>query len=614
MRFGYALVLITVGLMIWASSVGAVKVSDPPCIFNSLCTCSNSYLDNFGTVQCVNVPFSLLPTALNTSKVYALKIDATGLTDIDPYFLQSTGLYRLEISNNPIFEVPDDAFHGLERSLWELILKSNELIEIPTKALRYLHKLRHLDLSGNEISVIERDSFRGLQNALEHLILAENSISQIPIDAFHGLPNLNSKIIIFITPFLLSACSFNNLHSLTALDLSSNNLHEITPDVFREQMNSLVKVNFADNLLKDIPFVPLAMLKSLRYLDLSSNRITGFQLDTDIKQLNMKLALEQLHLEHNEINVIQPASFQHFLTVNQTYLDFNPIHVINDNAFQSARIRELYIRHCRLDYIEPEAFAGLESSLQVLDLSGNNITTLPEKLFSSFDFLGILNMKDNKINSIFPQGGGYASFQSDLYQLDLSGERNSPTNIQDIKRLEKLRTMTTGKLMSNQLSPNDFIGFGMQLENLRINSAGLRNIRANAFMHVRGIKRLDLSENSIESIERGAFQDIGHSLVSLKIAHGLSAQMTQLPDIRDLTSLTHLDLSNNRLKSISETSFHFLKNLQVIELNDNQIEHILKGTFQRDIHQQLEEISMEFNSLRNIGMHSFVDLEVCVLR
>lgn len=215
MRFGYALVVITVGLMIWASSVGAVKVIDPPCIFNSLCTCSNSYLDNFGTVQCINVPFSSLPTALNTSKVYALKIDGTGLTDIDPYFLQATGLYRLEVSNSPIFEVPDEAFHGLERSLWELILKSNGLIEIPTKALRYLHKLRHLDLSGNEISVIERDSFRGLQNALENLILADNSITHIPIDAFHGLPNLNT------------------------LDMSLNNLHEITPDVFREQMNNL---------------------------------------------------------------------------------------------------------------------------------------------------------------------------------------------------------------------------------------------------------------------------------------------------------------------------------------------------------------------------------------
>lgn len=484
-------------------------------------------------------------------------------------------------------KVPDEAFHGLERSLWELILKENGLIEIPTKALRYLHKLRHLDLSGNEISFIERDSFRGLQNALENLILADNSITHIPIDAFHGLPNLNT------------------------LDLSSNNLHEITPDVFREQMNSLVKVNFADNLLTEIPYVPLAMLRSLRHLDLSSNRIAGFQIDNENQPINVKLALDQLHLEHNEIHVIQAGSFQYFMTINQTFLDFNPIHVISDNAFQSARIRELYIRHCMLDFIEPAAFDGLESSLQVLDLSGNNITTLPEKLFSSFDFLGRINVKDNKLPSMFPQtGGGFASFQSDLHNLDVSGDKNGPTSFQDLRRLEKLRTLTLGKLMTNQLTPEDFMGFGVTLENLRIHHAGLRNIRAHAFMHVRGIRRLDLSENSIETIEKGAFVEIGHSLVSLKIAHGLSPQMTQLPDIRELTSLTHLDLSNNRLKSISDFAFHFLKNLQKLELNDNQIELLAKGTFQRDIHQKLEEISVEFNNLRHISTHSFVDLEV----
>lgn len=590
MQIGYALVVVAIGLMIYASSVGAVKTSDPPCVFNALCTCTSGYVDNFGTVQCLNVPFPAMPNALNTSKVYSLKMDNTGLTEIGSLFLQGTGLYRLEISRNPIYEVTDDAFYGLERSLRELILKYDGLIEVPTKSIRYLQNLHHLDLSGNEISVIERDSFRGLQNALEHLIISDNSISHIPIDAFHGLPNLDT------------------------LDLSSNNLHEITPDVFREQMNSLVRVNFADNLLSEIPYIPLAMLKSLRHLDLSSNRITGFHIVSDTQPLNIKLALEELHLEHNKINSIQPASFQYFLTVNRTFLDFNPIHIISDNAFQSAKIRELYIRHCRLDFIEPMAFAGLESSLHVLDISGNNITTLPEKLLSSFDFLSEVNVKDNKIYSIFPQSGGSVRFQSDLSEIDLSGERNGPANLQDIKRLDKLRTLTVGRMMSNQLSPDDFLGFGMHLENLRIHHAGLKNVKAHAFTHVPGIKRLDLSENSIDSIEKGAFQEIGHSLVSLKIAHGLSAQMTQLPnDIRELTSLKELDLSNNRLKSIGDNAFHFLKNLETLELNDNLIEQLQKGTFQRDIHQKLEEVALEFNSLRLISMHTFVDLEVCLL-
>lgn len=586
MKIGYALILLSLGLMIWASSVRAVKPPDPPCMFNSLCTCSSGLPDNYGTVKCENVLFPAIPEALNLSKVYSLKMENTGLREIEPHFLQATGLYRLEVSHNPLFDVSDDAFTGLERSLWELILIDNGIVKVPTKALRYLQKLRYLDLSGNQIALIDRDSFRGLQNNLQTLILADNSISELNIETFQGLPNLK------------------------VLDLSGNNLHEITPDVFREQMNSLEKVILSDNLLTSIPYMPVSMLKSLKVLDLSSNMITGFQINHENQPLNIKLTLEQLHLEYNQIHHIQPASFQYFLMVNKTFLDFNPIHTISDGAFQTARIKELYLRHCLLDFIEPEAFSGLESSLQILDLSGNNITTLPNALFSSFDLLQYLNVKENKINSLFHQAQTFTGFRYSLGKLDLTGDKNGPINLQDIRKFKQLRSLAVGKLTSNQLAAEDFQGFGIELENLRIFHAGLKAIRTGAFMHVRGLRRLDLSENYIETIEKGAFQDVAHTLTTLRIARGFSALMSQLPDIREIVSLEELDLSNNKFKSISETAFHSMKNLRLLKLNDNLLDQLPKGIFQRDIHQRLEEVSFEFNSLRHISTHTFVDLEV----
>lgn len=53
-------------------------------------------------------------------------------------------MYRLEISHNLLTEIPDDSFSGLERSLWELLLQNNELIEVPSRAIRHLKKLKHL--------------------------------------------------------------------------------------------------------------------------------------------------------------------------------------------------------------------------------------------------------------------------------------------------------------------------------------------------------------------------------------------------------------------------------------------------------------------------------------
>lgn len=58
------------------------------------------------------------------------------------------GLYKIVISDNPLVTMPDEAFLGLERSLWELELSHCQLTTVPNRALRYLQKLRILDLTG----------------------------------------------------------------------------------------------------------------------------------------------------------------------------------------------------------------------------------------------------------------------------------------------------------------------------------------------------------------------------------------------------------------------------------------------------------------------------------
>lgn len=233
-------------------------------------------------------------------------MEDTGLRKIEPYFLQATGLYKIHISDNPITDIPEHAFSGLERSLWELILHNNQLIEIPTRAIKQLRKLKLLDLSGNEISSILSDSWRGLEDSLQTLNLAENSISSLPPDSFSSLKNLDT------------------------IDLSGNNLVEIESDVFRDGMGRLTRVYLSDNLLTDIPYQPVSPLKMLRILDLSNNRITTIlpREDPDLPS-SIRLSLDTLHLEYNQIEVIPPESFKHIDVVNQTFLDGNPINEID---------------------------------------------------------------------------------------------------------------------------------------------------------------------------------------------------------------------------------------------------------------------------------------------
>ncbi|XP_054280137.1 chaoptin-like [Macrosteles quadrilineatus] len=103
---------------------------------------------------------------------------------------------------------------------------------------------------------------------------------------------------------------------------------------------------------------------------------------------------------------------------------------------------------------------------------------------------------------------------------------------------------------------------------------------------------------------------IGHSLQYLRLSHALASSLKQVPGdaLRPLGSLQHLDMSHNKLHSLPETAFHFLRRLRVLQLEDNMIDNVHKGTFQGDIHRELEELYFSFNKLSAINTHTFVDL------
>lgn len=74
--------------------------------------------------------------------------------------------------------------------------------------------------------------------------------------------------------------------------------------------------------------------------------------------------------------------------------------------------------------------------------------------------------------------------------------------------MRNLRSLSLTKLSTKNLSPDDFIEFGLELEDLKITRGQLQTIKSHAFMHVRGLKRLDLSENQINQIEADAFTEV----------------------------------------------------------------------------------------------------------
>lgn len=80
-----------------------------------------------------------------------------------------------------------------------------------------------------------------------------------------------------------------------------------------------------------------------------------------------------------------------------------------EGTFRDSRIRELYFSDCDLLEVDSSNFVGLESSLELLDLSGNNITLLPSPIFQEYDFLRTLIFRENKIQTFSPGEKNYLS-------------------------------------------------------------------------------------------------------------------------------------------------------------------------------------------------------------
>ncbi|XP_036332262.1 slit homolog 3 protein [Rhagoletis pomonella] len=109
------------------------------------------------------------------------------------------GLDTLEILTlyeNKITTIEPEAFRGVEKRISEnlqyLRLGDNKIQSIPSDALRPLHRLRHLDLRNNNISFIQEDAFTGFGDSLAFLDFQKNDIKVLPSMIFENLNSLET--------------------------------------------------------------------------------------------------------------------------------------------------------------------------------------------------------------------------------------------------------------------------------------------------------------------------------------------------------------------------------------------------------------------------------------
>ena len=204
----------------------------------------------------------------------------------------------IRLTKDELFHFSELKFHGIKNLLW-IDLAENKFTSFPKdlpNSLEFLNlrgnhitsdliaqvssaplvSLRVLDLSDNDLEYVHHDGiFRSLKS-LQVLRLEKNKL---------GKTVFSSKI---------SELLFSGLTELEEINISSNNIRNLSKSVFRDQVSlKVLKIN--DNQLSRWDLNSFKFTKNLEKLDLSYNIITGVT-EKNLHDLNY---LQELNLTGN---------------------------------------------------------------------------------------------------------------------------------------------------------------------------------------------------------------------------------------------------------------------------------------------------------------------------
>lgn len=187
-------------------------------------------------------------------------------------------------------------------------------------------------------------------------------------------------------------------------------------------------------------------------------------------------------------------------------------------------------------------------------------------------------MAENNLREIFFP----SKITESLQILNIQGNKLDEVVWPDSQVFKNLKHVSVSKIKRIPNVLEDLSMFGSGIESIRVWHSNIQFIKRNSFTRFFMLKYLDISDHEITNIEPNSFMDVGKSLITLKMSNAFSRSFLNIaPEVfYPLFALEELDLSNNRLKMLSESSFYSLRSLKTIYINDNQIEHIEKGTFQ----------------------------------
>lgn len=325
--------------------------------------------------------------SLDSPPVEVLDLSSNLIAAIPPFISHLKHLHTLRLARNQLTALPAEVS---SLPLTELIIDHNYIYELP--ALPHLEKLswKSNGLKAGLLTLNARSIIASLSNApkVTDLDLSLNSFDQPPLSVISLAPGLKRLSLASCSISTISSEDMVKFNSLTFLDLSSNRLKAIPPEMIT--VAPLTHLDLSDNQIATLPVPINPLAASLTWLSLAKNQLKsipiripndGSQADQHeglfIKQSDIQplTRLEHLNLSHNKLTEI-PDMFEE-LSATLTYLDIanNAITSLPASCGSLSALRYLHAPNNNLEAVSP---MSLMRSLEFADLQGNdNLISLP---------------------------------------------------------------------------------------------------------------------------------------------------------------------------------------------------------------------------------------------
>ncbi|PAA58814.1 hypothetical protein BOX15_Mlig029906g2 [Macrostomum lignano] len=413
---------------------------------------------------------------------------------------------------------------------------------------------------------------------IQQVELTGNRLSLLTQAHFASVPNLRRLSLNRNAIRELNYHAFNGLHRLFYLDLDDNRLIEITPMTFgtttvhstghRCNLRSLVYLYLANNQIEHIEPKSFECMTNLRELNLQKNII---KMLPDRAFFNL-LSLNTLKLYDNQISEIHELAFTECCgLIRYLSLVDNRLSDLPHNTLKTMEnLTSLYLDRNQFVHVPNYLLSTIDShqrsaSSKISDfhLQRNHIVQISRKDFQGAGKVESVNLFDNSIQRIEDY-----SFSSLSYTVNLVLQKNEIRSVTNrtFSGLVRLRYLI---LTDNRLEHIDDCAFSplIRLDTLSLASNRLTGVRRLMFKNLNYTFSLNLASNYINQLQGDEFS----LLPGLKYLYLEKNSLTHLRKnyFQGLAGLRKLDLSDNRIRTIDPLTFGKLDQLAFLDLSGN---------------------------------------------